>query len=708
MEIVFYSVLPCEQCRGTMNKLLFLTVIIQFYAQSINVIVVDSELRTIITDLKVIIKDSTFFTNGNFTLKNSYLNEHCYISHSSYNDTSLIIDQSEIYIQLRKKIYQASVYDILERKIYDNKEIIKLNNHDRNSLSVTDLFDSKLDVNHNSYSGYGSLNQFRIRGSSPDHTIVMIEGVRLNNFQNGGYNLSSFSLGQVSEVEIYKSGASAKNGSDAMGGVINFKMGSLQKNLIYFSENISSYNTYNHKLGFNLSNEIFSLSSSFNHKKSDNYFPARISRDKIGYRNYSDFSYYAYDINFSYKVNDNSEILYIGMFTENDAGTPGAGAVTLDDFQKGALRQKDENFFNLISYRNYLNGNSELKVTLSHFPSKLTFDKLQTYTLNENSIKFDYQTSLFSNILTKVNYELHNSRLDADRGTGSFKAYRERHSFVVSVNQKLNNFFYDLTLREEVYGNTNPFFKESFYSINQIKKQSSPLIYDITVKYNLSGDYSVSINNGRHYRKPTFNQLYWPTVDGSVKAEYAYSSSFYLNYQKQNIKASLNLFTTNFNDLIVWTNSLNTINLNEVKQYGSEINLSAEFLNHYISLQFLYNRFYNVENNLQVNNTPKLSFVLNYSSHFQAFKFETTFKWSDRYFLRNGFEHPDEFLFKSFIAYQTKIEQFDLSFFNRTSILLNTYNSQLNIYSPPFSSYPKAGLRFELGVLINFNLMRNK
>ena len=706
-ENSFLLRMPHKKCRGTVKSFLYFVFILKLFSQSIEVLIVDSELKTIISDLKLSINDSSFYSDGSFKIPNSKLGQNLRISHLSYNDTTVLIVRPDIFLRLRKKIYQELTYEVLERKIYDNKTRITLNKDDRNNLNVTDLFESELNVNHNSYSGYGTLNQFRIRGASPDHTIVMIEGVRLNNFQNGGYNLSSFSLNQVSEIEIYKSGASAKNGSDAMGGVINFKMGSEQKNNIYFHETIASYKTFSHKLGFNHKLKNTEISASYNAKQSDNYFPSRISKSKIGYRNYSDFNFYSFDLRIKHHINDHSELMYFGMLTKNDVGTPGAGFVTAEKFKKGELRQVDKNFFNLLSYKNALSEDSELKITFSHFPTKLTFDKKQHYNLNENSVGVNYQTTYTKGLLGKINYEFHNSKLEADRGSGSFNAYRERHSFVISLNQKINSFFYDLSLRQEIYGKTNPFLDDKFYSINQFKKQSSPLIYDLSLKYFLSEEFSFSINSGKHYRKPTFNQLYWPSVDGNVKSEFAYSNAVYLNYQKQNIKATVNLFKNHYDDLIVWTNTLNTINLSEVEQFGAELNLSAEFVNHQLNMQFLYNRFYNVETDQQVNHTPNLSFALNYSNQFDALKIKASFKWNNQYFLRNGFEHPDEYTVNTYVAYQIKYNDFDLNIFNRLNILLNTYNNQLNIYSPPFLSYPKAGFRFEFGLMLNFNLMRN-
>lgn len=67
----------------------------------------------------------------------------------------------------------------------------------------------------------GSLKTLSIRGASADEVLVLMNGVRLNSFQNGLVDLSLVPLGDVERIEVVHGGSSALYGSDAVGGVVN-------------------------------------------------------------------------------------------------------------------------------------------------------------------------------------------------------------------------------------------------------------------------------------------------------------------------------------------------------------------------------------------------------------------------------------------------------------------------------------------------------
>jgi len=72
-----------------------------------------------------------------------------------------------------------------------------------------------------SYGGTGSLSYSSIRGSTGNQVLVLIDGIRLNNTEEGGFNLSLIPLGAVERIEVMRGGGSYIYGADALGGVIN-------------------------------------------------------------------------------------------------------------------------------------------------------------------------------------------------------------------------------------------------------------------------------------------------------------------------------------------------------------------------------------------------------------------------------------------------------------------------------------------------------
>ncbi|MFH1288153.1 MAG: TonB-dependent receptor, partial [bacterium] len=69
----------------------------------------------------------------------------------------------------------------------------------------------------------GGASSIFIRGANPEHTLIMIDGVEMNDpmFRGRSYNLSNLTLENVEQIEIVKGPQSTLYGSDAMGGVIN-------------------------------------------------------------------------------------------------------------------------------------------------------------------------------------------------------------------------------------------------------------------------------------------------------------------------------------------------------------------------------------------------------------------------------------------------------------------------------------------------------
>lgn len=73
--------------------------------------------------------------------------------------------------------------------------------------------------------GRGSVVSLFIRGAKPNFTLVLINGVKVNdptNTRGGSFDVSTLSLDDIVRVELVRGPASAVYGSDAVGGVINF------------------------------------------------------------------------------------------------------------------------------------------------------------------------------------------------------------------------------------------------------------------------------------------------------------------------------------------------------------------------------------------------------------------------------------------------------------------------------------------------------
>ncbi len=90
-------------------------------------------------------------------------------------------------------------------------------------LSVADLLLRTPGVSLSRNGGYGTTTSLRIRGAESDQTVVVIDGVKINDPSSpgGGYNFGDLLIGDAARIEVLRGPQSILWGSQAIGGVVN-------------------------------------------------------------------------------------------------------------------------------------------------------------------------------------------------------------------------------------------------------------------------------------------------------------------------------------------------------------------------------------------------------------------------------------------------------------------------------------------------------
>ncbi len=99
--------------------------------------------------------------------------------------------------------------------------VIKPERFERRTKSAAEVLSETAGVDVTTLGGEGSLSTVSIRGSSAEEVAVFVDGVRINSALYGSVNFATIPIDSIERIEVIRGAASARFGTDAIGGVIN-------------------------------------------------------------------------------------------------------------------------------------------------------------------------------------------------------------------------------------------------------------------------------------------------------------------------------------------------------------------------------------------------------------------------------------------------------------------------------------------------------
>lgn len=351
--------------------------------------------------------------------------------------------------------------------------VITRSDIERSQVSdVADLLSQQAGLDVVRSGGTGANVSIFTRGSNSNHTLVLINGVRINTATQGNYDFSNLPLAMIERVEIVRGPRAALWGSDAIGGVINIF--TREKNS--FAElRAGSYGRAELDVGFGYGDKENNIGAVLGYGSAEGFSATSFNQDNDGFHN----SHLL--LNGKLAVGSHSLSAFVAAidaFSEFDQGETDRKSRQAGVVLKGDITDIWHHSVSVSHSYDKL----ETPVYASIFGSRrLAFDWINTIDANEQN-----RINIGVNWSQESGYSEDYGLLTIDetrRNTGLFATWRgefDRNTFELSARHDNNSQFGGKTTGQAAWG------------------------LDITDDMRLRASW------GQGFRAPNFNELYYP------------------------------------------------------------------------------------------------------------------------------------------------------------------------------------------------------
>ena len=175
--------------------------------------------------------------------------------------------------EIEEVFVQGKFLNTPYKKVVENVVVIseqEIKNSPAQSIDELLQQVSGLDVRRRGANGVQS--DISIRGGSFDQTLILVNGIRMNDSQTGHNSMNiPVSMDNVERIEVIKGPAARRFGNNAYSGVVNIITKAKEGKNAKISAEYGDFNTYVLGASVNLGNEKFAQSLSANTTASDGY-----------------------------------------------------------------------------------------------------------------------------------------------------------------------------------------------------------------------------------------------------------------------------------------------------------------------------------------------------------------------------------------------------------------------------------------------------
>ncbi len=435
--------------------------------------------------------------------------------------------------------------------------------------------------------GPAQLQTLSLRGTGAAQTLFLLDGVSLNNIQNGEVDMFLVPTNDLSSIEVSQGGASALYGANAVGGVVSLQSEQFSGNFIRVNLGTGSFGsqTYGGEISEGLGSAQVDLTLQQRRAVNDYGFSfangsGNLPMKRIG-------ADYLID-NQSLKITIPSSNGRSSLFVQNISDNRGTPGMVTDASFVGTAREIDKNTIAIIKNDGTL-GEFDYSVSAGAVYSYLNY-------IDPSYEENDYYKTLSVQPAAQLSYigDRFSSAVGID---GEVDRGESDQMIGVKNRNRIGAFFsgmYDvhkgLDLETRIFGAVR------FDDYSEFGSSLNPKV-GLNIKPFARAPFHLRGSIGTAYRVPTFNDLYYAGLGNTnlkpeKSVEYDFGGIFEFPTRETSLNADLDVsyYHINISDGIVWRPVNTTLWLPE--NYGKILSQGVE-----VSLHLNVNTLFSLRGN---------------------------------------------------------------------------------------------------------------
>lgn len=423
--------------------------------------------------------------------------------------------------------------------------------------NITELLNTVAGLTVANLGGPGQSSSVFMRGTESNHTLILVDGVRVGSATLGTTSFSSMSVGLIDRIEVVKGPRGALWGSDAIGGVIQIFTKKLKSGEGHVTAGVGSNGYWKTEAAIGLGDDVNSLTIAGSVEESDDFN----ATDYAGQEDEDGYDRQSFSINGYSQLTDEYSLNLVSRYEEGGSQY---------DNQYGGSDENEHKNYSVKLGGAYESGQLLVETSIAKSQdqggtfkgganpkvvSEITTKREQFGLLGQYSL--DEKTSVVGG------FDWYEERV-SNSGLAYAKDKRIARAIFVQARHQLDLFLFEGAVRKD--------------DIQGLDKETT---YNLSAGYQLNDDWLVSLSKGTGFKAPTFNDLYWPGAGNpTLKPEKVESIEILVRNQFENGSVEVSLYDSEIENLIDWAPNAQGIwhpeNIDNATAKGVDLTVSLQ------------------------------------------------------------------------------------------------------------------------------------